>query len=148
MPSVIFLLMILSGCWNASGARVGLFSATGPVIAILEDDLFVGEVEGFMNRRGSITMRSKVNPDIHCIGEFQYTSNRNGSGQMQCNDGTAVTFQFQAISTLSGYGYGRTLRGPVSFTYGLTIDESEQYLKIPLGKRIRKTEKTFDLVPI
>jgi len=49
---------------------------------------------------------------------------------------------------LSGYGLGRSLRGPVSVTYGLTLEEAENYLKLPQGKVIRRTEKDMELGPI
>ena len=121
---------------------MGFSSVTAPVIAILADDLFVGEAVGYPGR-GSINVQSKVNPDIRCLGQFQYTAGLTGTGQMQCSDGTMALFQFQGLSALSGYGFGSSLRGAVSFTYGLTIEEAEKYLKVPQGKAIHKNGKEF-----
>ncbi|MDZ4345642.1 MAG: hypothetical protein U1E51_24775, partial [Candidatus Binatia bacterium] len=151
MSKIIFAAFIggalLPGCTNQSGATMGLFSATAPVIAILADDLFLGEAEGYASGSGTITIQSKVNADIRYIGQFRYTAGLSGSGQMQCNDGSVAIFQFQGLSMLSGYGFGSSLRGPVSFTYGLTLEEAEKYLKLPQGKVIRRTEKGMNLVP-
>jgi len=81
---VIFAAVIgsalLAGCTNQSGARMGLFSATAPVIAVLADDLFLGEAEGYASGSGSITIQSKVNADIRCIGQFRYAAGLSGSG--------------------------------------------------------------------
>jgi hypothetical protein len=41
----------------------------------------------------------------------------------------------------SGYGYGRTSRGPASFTFGLTPEQAAKYLTFPKGKQIIKREK-------
>lgn len=138
----------LCGCANQSGARMGLFSATSPVIAILADDLFVGEAEGYADKTGSITVTSALNPGVRCVGRFAYQGMRSGTGQMQCNDGHDAQFSFNGLSMLSGYGYGKSTRGPISFTFGLTLDESAEYLKLPQGKKLRQQEKGIELTPL
>lgn len=145
---VLVTTVTMSACANQAGSRMGLFSATAPVIAILADDLFVGETEGYADRSGKITVQSQVQPDIRCIGQFAYTSSSSGSGSMQCNDGTSVLFQFQSLTLLSGYGFGNSARGPISFTYGLTPEESTQYLKLPQRKRLIRKEKNLTLEEI
>lgn len=140
--------IVLCGCANQSGARMGVFSVTAPVIAILVDDLFLGEAEGYMDRTGKITIKSKLNPDVQCIGQFAYTGSAIGSGRMQCNDGAAATFEFQSLSTMSGYGFGNSVRGPVSFTYGLTLEQSKEYLKLPRGKKLIEEDKNVQLIDI
>ena len=52
---------------------------------------------------------------------------------MQCSDGATGTFRFQRLNLWSGHGTGDFARGPVSFTYGLTGEESRPYLVLPLG---------------
>ncbi len=137
--------LVAAGCTNHSGATMGLFSAKAPVIAILVDDLFVGEVEGSLAGRGTITMQSQQRAELRCSGEFKYSSMQYGSGEMQCNDGRMVMFQFDTLSMISGYGSGTAMPGPMSFTYGLTLYEAEKYLRLPKGKVIRKTEKGLEL---
>ncbi len=129
-------------------ADAELFSATGPVIAILAGELFVGEAKGHLGGSGTITVHAQANPDVACLGQFAYDANRTGSGQFQCNDGTAATFQFQRLSLLQGYGIGSSSRGSISFTYGLAADEAEPYLKLPLGKKLRHNGKNLELVDL
>lgn len=134
--ATLVLGCLLSGCANESGARMGLFSATAPVIAVLADDLFTGEAVGYVDRTGTITATSVKNPDIKCIGSFRYTGSKTGTASMRCNDGAEAELTFHGLSTLSGYGYGKTSRGPASFTFGLTAEQAAEYLKIPEGKRL------------
>jgi hypothetical protein len=135
------LLFTLTGCVNKSGASMGLFSATAPVIAILQDDLFLGTAVGYMDRTGTIDITSQVNPTLKCIGNFRYTGSKIGVGRMTCNDGNIAEFQFNGLSMLSGYGFGKSDRGGVSFTFGLTPDEATEYLKIPSNKKLEKSSE-------
>ena len=144
----LFAASILTGCANNSGASMGLFSATAPVIAILHDDLFLGEAVGYMDRTGSINMTSTVDADRKCVGQFRYTGSKTGVARVQCNDGAEGELTFNSLSVLSGYGYGRTSRGPASFTFGLTPEEASSYLKLPKGKRINKEPQGPRLVDI
>jgi hypothetical protein len=124
------------GCTTAGGGHMGLFSASGPVVAIMYEDLFVGRAVGYMDRTGTIDMHSALDTTKRCVGEFRYTGSKTGLGHLQCNDGTEAQISFNALSALSGYGYGSTNRGPVSFTYGLTPEKSAPYLTLPAGKII------------
>src|SRR5215472_4104867 len=105
---------------NESGAHMGMYSASAPVIAIMYDDLFVGETVGYLNGTGTIDVHSALDSGKRCVGSFHYTASHAGTAKLQCNDGADAEISFNALTTLSGYGYGRTSRGPVSFTYGLT----------------------------
>jgi hypothetical protein len=138
---LIALPLLMSGCTNKSGASMGFFSATAPVIAILQDDLFLGTAVGYMDRTGTIDITSQVNPSLKCIGNFRYTGSKIGIGRMTCNDGNIADFQFNGLSTLSGYGFGRSNRGGVSFTFGLTPEEAAQYLKMPSNKKLEKNSE-------
>lgn len=137
---VILTVVVISGCANASGARMGLFSAKAPVYAILYEDLFVGTAVGYVNRTGTIEIGSVIDESIRCVGEFRYSGAKTGSGTLTCNDGTTAKLQFNSLSTISGYGYGNSTRGPASFTYGLTPEQSTQYLRLPQGKSLIKSE--------
>src|SRR4051812_29657666 len=63
---------------------------------------------------------------------------KTGIARVQCNDGADAEMSFNALSMLSGYGYGRTSRGPVSFTYRLEPEVETKYLALPAGKRVIK----------
>lgn len=129
--------LIVSGCANQAGSRMGFFSASAPVIAVMAGDLLVGEAEG-SNMRGRIEVRSVVSPQLRCMGSFEYEGWSHGVGKVRCTDGAEAAFDFKALSVLSGHGIGTSARGPFSFTYGLTPEESEQYLTLPPSKRLGK----------
>lgn len=40
------------------------------------------------------------------------------------------------LDVFHGHGTGAPTRGPMSFTYGLTMAQSAQYLAIPAGKKL------------
>lgn len=133
------VLFMVQGCApNAAGARYGFFSATAPVIAILKDDMFTGEAVGYMDRTGTIKITSVLDDSISCIGQFHYTGSKVGVGSVVCNDGGSGDFQFHGLTNLSGYGLGKSSRGPLSFTFGLTLEEAQQYLVLPKGKKLSR----------
>jgi len=135
----VLAVSCLSGCvMNESGAKMGLFSATAPVFAILTDDLYTGTAIGYMDRTGSIELTSSLDSASKCVGEFHYTGSKTGVATVSCNDGNLAKLQFNALGPLSGYGVGRSTRGPASFTFGLTLEQASKYLTIPNGKRLIK----------
>ena len=129
-------------------ASADLFSAKGPVIAILADELFLGEAEGHLNGAGTLAIQSQKNPAVSCLGQFTSSAALGGSGQMQCTDGTTATFHFQRLSVLRGRGAGSSSRGLMSFTYGLTAAESATYLKLPAGKKLVLSGNKLALVDV
>ena len=94
----------------ASAAGAGLFSATGPVIAIIADDLFVGEAEGHLDGSGTFRIQSRTRPGLNCRGQFTHSAEFGNAGRMQCSDGATGTFQFQRLTILRGYGTGSVSR--------------------------------------
>lgn len=130
----------------ASPANARLFSTTGPVIAILAGDLFLGEAEGSLGGSGTIKIQSRAKPDVSCRGRFSFSAELGGAGTLRCNDGTTATFQFQRLSLVQGYGTGSSSRGSISFTYGLNAAESEPYLMLPPDKALRRDGKDLALV--
>ena len=136
----------LAGWTNLAVAD--LFSAKGPVIAILADDLFLGEAEGHLGGAGTFAIRAQRNFAVSCLGQFTSSIALGGSGHMQCSDGATATFHFQRLSLRSGYGAGTFSRGSMSFTYGLTAVESESFLKVPPGKKLAHSGSKLALVDI
>jgi hypothetical protein len=134
------LITVLAACIGLAGqatlAGAGMLSATGMVIAILADDLFVGEAEGYLSGAGTLAIHSQKNPDLTCLGQFTSSAALGGSGQMHCSDGTTATFHFKRLSVFRGYGVGSSSRGSMSFAYGLTAEEAGPYLKLPKGKKL------------
>ena len=133
---------------SAGAARAALFSKTGPVIAIMGNELFLGEAEGRLSGAGTMAIRSQRNPDITCLGQFTSSAELGGSGQMQCSNGTKGSYRFKRLTLEKGHGTGSYGRRPMSFTYGLTAEESAPYLKLPRGKKLAHDGKTPVLVDI
>ena len=62
---------------------------------------------------------------------------------MRCTGGSSATFQFRALSTLTGYGFGRARTGDVSFAYGMTPEQAEPYLRLPSGKKLHSKDSAL-----
>jgi hypothetical protein len=144
--TVLAAWFVLAG--PAPLARADFFSATGRVIAILADELFVGEAEGHLSGAGTLAIHSQKDPALACRGEFTSSAERGGSGQMQCTDGTTATFHFQRLSLFHGYGTGSFSRGSMSFAYGLTAEEAGPYLALPEGKKLTGNGTELALVDL
>ena len=67
---------------------------------------------------------------------------------MRCSNGANGTYHFNRLNLEKGYGVGSYRGRSMSFTYGLTFDESEPYLKVPPGKKLEHNGKTLALVDI
>ena len=143
---VTFLAASLALAEGANVAAGDLFSKTGPVIAIVADDLFLGEAEGHLSGAGTIAIRSQRDPDVTCAGQFTSSAELGGAGEMRCSDGATGTYHFKRLSLEKGYGAGTYGRRSMSFTYGLTFDESKPYLALPPGKKLEHNGKTLALV--
>jgi hypothetical protein len=144
------LITVLGACIGLAGsttmAGAGLFSATGMVIAILADELFVGEAEGHLNGAGTVAIHSQKNRDLKCLGQFTSSAVLGGSGQLHCSDGATATFHFKRLSVFHGYGAGSLSRGSMSFAYGLTAEQAGPYLKLPEGKKLARNGTELELV--
>jgi hypothetical protein len=146
------LLPLLAACIALAGiaapATAGLLSATGAVIAILAGELFVGEAEGHLSGAGTLAIHSQKRPRLTCHGEFTSSAALGGSGQLNCTDGSSADFRFQRLSVFRGYGIGSFSRGPMSFAYGLTMEEAAPYLTLPDGKRLTRNGAQLRLVDL
>jgi len=120
----------------ALAPAAGIFSRTGTVIAILADELFLGEATGHLSGAGTVSIHSQKTPSLTCAGQFTSSALLGGSGHMRCTDGASATFKFQRLNIFRGYGVGDFSRGSMSFAYGLTAEQAEPYLKLPKGKKL------------
>jgi hypothetical protein len=141
--SALALCLALGGWAGAPDA--GPLSSSGPVIAILDGELWVGEATAHLAGWGTIVLSSRSNAGLSCIGEFSATEALGDAGQLRCSDGAAATFQFQRLSLRRGHGAG-TNGSALSFTYGLSAEESAPYLKLPYGKALRGDDSNLALV--
>ena len=143
---IVVLGLLLHGCANESGARMGLFTAKSPVAVTIKGDIFVGWAVGDITGSGTIDIQSAIDPENSCIGEFRYTSTWSlvGKGTVSCKDGSQGQFNFKGLTNLKGYGYGTSNRGAVTFTYGMIAKEAAEYLQKPfpeLDKIIEERKK-------
>ena len=145
-------MMLAAACIGLAGwetlVHAGPLSATGRVIAILANDLFVGDAEGHLSGAGTLAIHSQKDTNLTCIGQFTSSAALGGSGQMHCSDGTMAIFQFQRLSLRRGYGVGSFSRGAMSFAYGLTAEEAGPYLKLPEGKKLTPSGTELKLVDL
>jgi hypothetical protein len=133
---------------SAPLAGAGLFSATGMVIAILADDLYVGEAEGHLSGAGTLAIHSQKNPALTCRGQFTSSAVLGGSGQLQCSDGATATFEFKRLNAFRGYGIASFSRGAMSFAYGFAHEEIGPYLKLPAGKKLMRNGTDYALADL
>jgi hypothetical protein len=145
----VFLILAstlaLGGCANQAGAKMGLFTTTMPVVAMVAGELYTGQAISYIDGTGTMKLKSSTTPARECTGDFRYESERLGVGDIECSGGTSATFQFRALSTLTGYGFGRARQGEVSFAYGMTAEQAEPYLRLPSGKKLRKVDTALSL---
>jgi hypothetical protein len=120
----------------ATLACAGLFSTSGPVIAIVADELFIGEATGYLNGTGTVAIQSQTNAGLRCVGRFTSDSSEGGTGQMSCSDGSGGSFDFKRMRGLRGYGGGSSTRGLISFVFGLKAADAIPFLRLPQGKKL------------
>jgi hypothetical protein len=143
---LITVLVAWFGFAGSPALAIELLSATRTVIAIVADELFVGEAIGHLSGAGTLVIHSQKNPALTCLGEFTSSALLGGSGQLRCSDGTTATFKFKRLSVFSGYGTGSFDRGTMSFAYGVTAEEARAYLKLPTGKTLMNNGKELALI--
>jgi hypothetical protein len=65
---------------------------------------------------------------------------------LRCSDGASAAFRFHRLTLRRGYGAGSPGGSALSFTYGLSAEESAPYLKLPAGKELSGDGKDLELV--
>ena len=138
------LALCVSGWTSPAGAQ--LFTSTGPVIAVFGGRVLVGEATGHLGGWGTIALRSPSKPELTCVGEFSTTDGAGDGGQLRCSDGTRAAFHFRRLTLTRGYGAGSSEASALSFTYGLSVEDSAPYLKLPTGKELRGEGNSLELV--
>jgi len=143
-------LAVLVACIAISSpatAGASLLSAKGQVFAIVAGELFVGEAEGHLDGAGTLAIHSQKTPTLTCTGKFTSSAEHGGKGQMQCSNGSSATFRFKRLTLRSGHGTGTLSRGTMNFTYGLSAEEAQRYLKPPKNKQLKRDGSRLELLP-
>jgi hypothetical protein len=147
-PWITVLTACVALAVPTSASAPGFFSATAMVIAILADELFLGEAEGHRDGAGTLAIHSQKTPDLTCVGQFTSSAELGGTGQLRCSDGSSASFHFQRLSIWNGYGGGSFSRGAMSFSYGLAAEEAAPYLRLPKGKTLAHRGKELALIEL
>lgn len=130
------IVLSLAGCAKINDAGMRLLSSSAPAVAVMNDTLLTGQAVVFADRTGTLSLESGTEPKLKCMGHLHYTASKTGVARLNCSDGTDVQMSFTAISETTGYGSGRTARGPVSYAFGMPAADATAYLALPPGKRI------------
>lgn len=146
LTTVVAVCIGLAG--SATQANAGLLSATREVIAVLADELFVGEAEGHLDGSGTLAIHSQKNPDLICRGQFTSSAEFGGSGMFLCSDGATAIFHFRRLGLFRGFGAGSFSRGGLSFAYGFAAEEAAPYLNLPQGKKLALNGLELNLVDL
>ena len=144
--AILTLAACVALAGSAGAPRAGLLTRTGDVIAIMAGELFLGTAEGSYDGSGTLAIHAQQDPAVTCGGEFTSSKELGGKGQLRCSDGAGATFRFDRLTIMRGHGDGTFTRGPMSFTYGLSAEESLPYLRLPAGKRLGYNGTTLELV--
>lgn len=136
MPRRLLLLLALL---PGTAPALDFFLIREPVYALVGTELFTGEGRARVDRSGVLAVRSTLDPMLHCVGRFAFTSRSAGEAELHCSDGVAARLAFESLGLTSGHGRGTTPRGPASFTFGLSPEKAAPWLDIPPGKRMVKS---------
>ena len=127
------VVLIVSGCVTRDRtAPIASFR----VIAVFARDVMVGQADGYLDRTGTVSVKSTTDDAMRCVGSYFRAGRSGGHGSVDCSDGSHVPFRYTALTLRSGYGFGSSPRGAFSFTFGLTLDQSLEYLVVPPGRKI------------
>lgn len=141
----IACVLAIAGCTNQSGAHMGLLNTTSPVLAVVAGEVYTGQSVCHWDGTGAIQLKSLADSHRECSGDFHYESQDLGVGDIHCSAGPAATFQFRALGTLTGYGFGRAREGEVTFAYGMTPEQADPYLRLPPGTKLQRKDDKISL---
>ena len=144
--SLIAALAAVASIAAAPAAHAGLFSAKGDVIAVVADDVYVGQAEGHLDGSGTVQIHSQKNPQLKCSGEFTSSAEAGGVGQLHCSDGSRADFRFTRLTVYRGYGVAKFSWGEMNFAYGFKAEEAAPYLNLPQNKRLARNGAQIALV--
>jgi hypothetical protein len=133
-PTIVLLALSLAGCAKISDLSQKALSSTAPALAVVNETLLSGEVEFFIDRKG--TVRLQADSGLACVGGLRYTASRAGIIHLQCSDGSESRLDFVALSETRGHASGRSAQGLATLAYGLTPNDAAAYLTLPPGKRL------------
>jgi hypothetical protein len=137
----------LAGCSVAN--RMGMRSASAPTYLVLGGKLYVGETQGFADRRASVSLRTdegEGTPPQTCAGTLAFTAERAGVVDLSCSNGSHARLAFEATDRTVGHAYA-TESEAATLTYGLEPEQAAAYLRAPAGKKLAIAPEGLKLEP-
>lgn len=127
--------LAVAGCAKIEGKTRDLLATSATSYAVLDGMLYEGTVTtNYGDRFGTLQFAAKAAPGQVCAGTMRYTATSSGTAMLQCTGGVEVMLSFTALGASSGFGYGSTVKGPASFTWGMSIQNANAYLRFPEGQ--------------
>ena len=124
------LITVASCASHESHNRMGVL-----VVAATESTVFVGRAHT-LGTRGTFTMTSLDDSDIHCSGTFRYHFSDRGRANYTCSDEQTGQLQIKASGYLSGTGEGNSDLGPVQLVFGYPLKQVNRMLSLPGGSEL------------
>jgi hypothetical protein len=131
--STFVLVVGLSACANFDNLSVQLGSSRPLAILQVQDQRLDGMVTLSPDRTGTLSATANQGEPSTCMGQLRFTSTTQGVVDLRCNDGTAAVLQFSMLTSVKGYAYGASNKGPVALTLGMMDDEARAYLRTQTG---------------
>ena len=126
------LATTLAGCANLNSLMLEVGTSRPAAILQIGTQQLQGNVTFNPERTGTLNVQAASGQPSACMGALRFTSTRQGSLDLQCNDGTSRALKFSLLTPVKGYAYGQTEQGPVALTFGMTAQESTAYLLAPV----------------
>jgi hypothetical protein len=163
------VLTLVAACADINDTGLAALATRVQAYAVVNEQLVQGEMTLYTDRTGTVALRVEVakpvaeNPfDLFaptkaterpaerpilnsCIGRFRYTATTYGVIDLRCNEGSTTELRIALIGETRGYGYGQTVTGGASLTFGMAPTEARAYLIAPAGKQLLEADGTSGL---
>ena len=126
------------GCAQLNDAGLALLSSTMPAVAIVDGQLFQGEIQLFPDHTGTVSLGAAGSDGqrASCVGRLRYTATSAGALDLRCSGGILGDLKMTLLGDTRGYGYGPTATGTASLVFGMTAQESRAHLLVPADRKL------------
>ena len=147
-------LLLISGLWGCAridAVSSSLMSSKIEAVAVVNDQILRGDLQLYPDRTGNVTLDADKADDkgfiTSCMGRLRFTGTSAGAIDLRCNSGVATELVFTKLSDISGFAYGQSGSGAVSFVFGLDDEQAKSYLRAPPLKTLvlRPADGVLDL---
>jgi hypothetical protein len=131
----------LTGC--ATDERL---SATRVLTVATAGDVVLVGFSSSLGTRGSFELASVHGQPMTCRGRFSYRSPPRGIAAFECSNGESGEARIEAGPGLSGEGAGDSSMGPVRIVYGYSLNEINDRMAFPGGRRLTEDHAGIGLM--